>query len=203
MRPDISIVIPVRAGGSAQLTLSTLDRATQGVTFEIIVSHDSEGRGANYARNAGAKLAAGRFLLFSDDDIEWMPGAIHALLDGLEKAATAAYSYGAYWLEGTGVQCDREFSADALRRANYISTMSLIRAETFPGFDERIERLQDWDIFLSMLEAGHAGVLVPGVLLFRTYLRDGITQGGKVSYRDARAIVRLKHRLADEFKGMP
>ena len=48
----------------------------------------------------------------------------------------------------------------------YIHTTSLIRAEHFPasGWDEHITRLQDWDLWLTILEQGHTGVWIPEVL---------------------------------------
>jgi glycosyltransferase involved in cell wall biosynthesis len=186
----ISVVIPVREGGDPAVTLASL--APQLEDCELIVAWD-QGHGANWARNRGAERARGEYLLFSDDDIEWRPGAVEALLHALAAAPRASYSYGAYEMGGV-IQCDQEFDAQRLRKANFISTMSLIRRAHFPGFDEALGRLQDWDIWLAMLASGMVGVFC-GSLIFTTKVRNGITFGGPVEYESARRTVSEKHGL--------
>lgn len=46
----------------------------------------------------------------------------------------------------------------------FIHTTSLLRRNDFPGFDENIKRLQDWDLWLTMLEQGRTGVWLPEYL---------------------------------------
>jgi hypothetical protein len=46
----------------------------------------------------------------------------------------------------------------------YIHTSALIRRTHFPRFDESLKRLQDWDLWLTMLEEGHMGIWVDKVL---------------------------------------
>jgi len=48
----------------------------------------------------------------------------------------------------------------------YINPMALLRREHFPvgGWDESIKKFQDWDLWLTVLEAGHQGIFVPEVL---------------------------------------
>jgi glycosyltransferase involved in cell wall biosynthesis len=188
---DLSVIIPVRAGSFPAPTLKTL--STQLRDAEVIIVWDQDGRGANWARNRGAERARGDLLLFSDDDIAWRSGAIAMLRRALDQHPEAAWSYGAYAIEGH-VQCAVPWDPDRLRRSNYISTMSMVRRETFPGFDETIMRLQDWDLWLQMLAAGHRGVYCDS-LVFTTELRDGITRNGPVDYDEAVRIVRRKHGL--------
>ena len=186
----ISIIIPVRKDGSPEITLKSL--AGQAPDCEIVIAWDTFACGANWARNRGAERARGKYLLFSDDDITWYPGAI-ATLHLCLMLNPEAYAYGSYEMAGK-IQCNVPFSAERLRRTNFISTMSLIRRECFPGFDENIERLQDWDLWLTMLAAGHTGAYC-GKLIFSTKVRDGITENGRVSYEEARRIVSEKHKL--------
>jgi hypothetical protein len=94
------------------------------------------------------------------------------------------------------IQCNTRFDADLLQQINFISTMSLIRREHFPGFDESIERLQDWDLWLSMLREGHIGAYCEHVV-FTTRQGEGITYGGNgPTWEEAVAIVKQKHGLA-------
>lgn len=189
MNPELSVVIPVRAGGNPYVTLASLAKQSYS-DFEIIVAQDEWGN-ANKARNAGYALCGdSKYVLFSDDDIEWAPDAFDKMVRSL-ASSDSAYCYCAYQMGGK-VYCDEPWSADALRRRNYISTMSVIRRECFPGWDEDVERLQDWALWLSMLSAGHRG-LYCGESLFSTSVRDGITRNGRVTYEEAYRIVKEKH----------
>jgi glycosyltransferase involved in cell wall biosynthesis len=192
MIPEVSVAIPVRAGETTMPVLKSLGRQ-EGVRLQVSICHDVDGRGANWARNQAAAVARHPFLLFSDADIEWEPMALLHLVRTLEANPGAAYAYGSYEMAGR-IQCTEPFSPSRLRQRNFVSTMSLLRRETFPGFDESIGRFQDWDLWLTMLKKGHIGVQ-SNRLLFRTRLRDGITLNGPISAEDGRAIIRRKHNL--------
>ena len=116
-------------------------------------------------------------------------------LEPLEKVAPVSYSYGSYEMDGK-IQCDKEFNPATLRDTNFISTMSLIRTKDFPGFDESIKRLQDWDLWLTMLlKDQNYGVYV-GKKIFTTQKRDGITEGKDAQpYAEAVEIIKKKHSL--------
>jgi len=186
----ITVVIVNREEESPYKTLSTLSR--QSIPFDIVVVFD-EGKGANWARNQGAKLADSEYILFSDNDIEWEPDAVEILYEKLKNFPEYGYSYGWYEMEEK-VYCNHSFSPKKLRAINYISTMSLIRRDIFPGFDESLQRLQDWDIWLTLLEKGIMGVFCDRKV-FTTTKRDGITYGNGISWEEACKIVREKHHL--------
>jgi hypothetical protein len=174
---QITVIIPHRSGESTRDTVESLRVQTfqDFITCEVC---DTENLGANHTRNEGFRLSPkSEFTLFSDDDIIWKPDALQTLLDTLQSSPCAAYSYGSYDLEGhplVGKAID--FDAQALIRGNYISTMSLIRTKYFTGFDEAIERLQDWDLWLSFLVRGLVGVYC-GKTIFTTKVRNGISFG--------------------------
>lgn len=186
MTPELSVIIPLRPGSKPRLG-SLKKQQTQ---IEIILAWD-KWENANAARNHGVQFARAEYLLFCDDDIDWFDGAIDHMLAFLKAHPDAAYVYGGYTL-GENLRCNREFSTPALLRSNYISTMSIIRASCFVPFDRTIERLQDWDLWLTLLENGKTGVYC-GKPVFTTAIRDGITQNGKISYDDAVAVIRRKH----------
>ena len=88
--------------------------------------------------------------------------------------------------------------------------MALIRRADFPsgGWDIAIKKLQDWDLWLTMLEQGHIGVWVPQVLF--TVMPGGTISSwlpsfaykllpflGRVKkYNNAVKTVKAKHALA-------
>jgi Glycosyl transferase family 2 len=159
----------------------------------IIIVRDFAQCGANWARNQGFRHVRSEFVLFSNDDISWKPDALAVLLGTLQAAPDAAYAYGSYHL-GRDLLCLDQFGPDLLRQRNYISTMSLIRSEAFPGFDESIKMLQDWDLWLTMLAQGKRGVHC-GRTIFHTGRRRGITLNEEVTVEQAVHTIRQKHRL--------
>jgi glycosyltransferase involved in cell wall biosynthesis len=190
MKP-LTVVIPSGQKEPLRTTLDSLERQTFR-DFETIVVFD-EGCGANWARNQGFAQVRTPLVIFSDDDIRWYAEAFECLLLALQENPQASYAYGAYRM-GTLVQCNQPFDAKILLRHNIASTMSMIRSDHFPGFDERIERLQDYDLWLTMLERGHVGVYC-GRLIFETDYRPGITYGSRMSYDEAFEIIRVKHAV--------
>jgi hypothetical protein len=151
-----------------------------------------EGNGANWARNRGFEKVNTEYVLFSDNDINWRKNAVYDLLEVLEEDPKASYSYGAYML-GDEIRCNQFYDAELLKRANFASTMSLIRTKDFPGFDETLKRFQDWDLWLTMAEQGKYGVHC-GEIIFDTPLRDGITRHGP-DLKESWEILKDKHKL--------
>jgi glycosyltransferase involved in cell wall biosynthesis len=151
-----------------------------------------KGKGANWARNEGFLQVKTEYVLFSDNDIKWREGAISSLLEALEEHPEASYSYGSY-LMGGKLYCNQSFDPDVLKSHNYISTMSLIRASDFPGFDETVKRFQDWDLWLTMLERGKIGVHC-GEIIFDTEIREGLTFNSDDPVKMAQ-IIKDKHNI--------
>ncbi len=135
---------------------------------------EQENKGAPAARNRGARQAHGEFLLFCDDDIIMHPNMLEIMLDTLKKNPRASYAYSSFKY---GYKTFRlwPFDENKLRQMPYIHTCSLIRKEHFPGFDENIKRLQDWDLWLTMLEKGYKGVWIDKILF-------KVQKGGTMSF---------------------
>lgn len=163
--------------------------------------------GGNAARNYGAEKAVGDYLLFCDADLTLKPHMLEKLLQVLNENPQASFAYSSFRYGG---KLFRGFPYDAerLRRMSYIHTSALIRREHFPGFDPAIRRLQDWDLWLTMLNNGHTGVWVDEVLY--SSKRDGHISSWLPSaaykllpflpavkkYKAAREIIKNKHALA-------
>ena len=167
---------------------------------EIIAIELTPNQGVQFARNIGY-YALGRYgceyTLFSDSDVIWHPGALDKLVDALDESGEA-YAYCDYGKGSLGTWVAGEWSEKRLLAANFISTMSVIRTEVlkgfpWPPFDEKIERLQDWDLWLSLLASGYRGTYVPEVLFDTEFTAPGISMGS--GYQDAVNAVREKHGL--------
>lgn len=110
------------------------------------------------AFNKGAELATGDYLLFLDPDIRILPGILREYKDAFDQHPEASFVYGDYDFHGGhGRIQGRPFSAYELKCANYISGAFPIRKEAFRGWDPTVKSLQDWDMWLSALDAGAAG----------------------------------------------
>jgi glycosyltransferase involved in cell wall biosynthesis len=119
MPPQLSVVIPVYNGeATLGVQLSALAAQVCGFSWEVIIADNgsrdatprlarafadrlpalrvidaSARRGAAHARNAGARVAAGRCLLFCDADDEMGPGYLEAMGHALEGHDFVACRY--------------------------------------------------------------------------------------------------------------
>ncbi len=232
----ISIIIPVYDQAQKLIkTLASIARQTYR-DYEVIIvndgSHDQvdlvfanyfkkletenkylfisqANQGAPAARNRGWQEARGEYLFFCDADAIMKPEALEIMLRTLESNPQASYAYPSFnW--GKKLFKVGDFNPDKLKAGPYIHTMALIRRADFPsgGWDIAIKKLQDWDLWLTMLEQGHIGVWVPQVLFT-------VMPGGTISswlpsfaykllpflsrvkkYNNAVKTVKAKHALA-------
>jgi glycosyltransferase involved in cell wall biosynthesis len=165
--------------------------------------------GAPAARNRGVREAHGDFLFFCDADASLQPDALATLRNALDDNPGASYAYPSfYW--GRKLFPVGPFDPDKLKAGPGIHTMALIRRADFPaaGWDESVKKFQDWDLWLTMLEAGKSGIWVDRPL-FR------VSPGGTMSswlpaaaykllpflpavkrYNAAIKIIKEKHGLA-------
>lgn len=184
----ISIIIPTYQHGNTILdTLESIFSQTY-QDFEVIVVNDGstddtknkleiaqkkwpnrikvinqERKGANAARNRGFQESRGDFLFFCDADVELKKNCLEEMLKVLKENPKSSYVYSSFKF-GWKVFSSFPFDPEKLKKMPYISMMSLIRREHFPGFDESLTKFQDWDLWLTMLENGYQGVFIPKVL---------------------------------------
>lgn len=124
-----------------------------------------ENQGASAARNRGAKIAKGEYLIFSDADIVMFPEMLELMLGALKENPKASFCYSSF-IWGRKKFRLGPFDAAKLKKMPYIHTTSLLRKEHFPaqGFDESIKRFQDWDLWLTIAENGHTGIWLNKIL---------------------------------------
>jgi len=177
-----------------------------GLKLEII---NEENKGANAARNAGYKKAKGEFFLFCDADIVLEPEMLKIMHNMLVYNTEASFVYSSFMFGHKKFKL-WPYDAEKLKIMPYIHTTSLIKRSDFTqnGWDESLKRLQDWDLWLTMLEQGHTGIWIDKILF-------KIQSGGTMSrwlpslayklfpflkrvrqYNEAVAIIKKKHNLA-------
>lgn len=241
MPPKVSIIIPAyNAQKTIKKCLDSIFSQTF-YDFEIIVVNDGstdrtlellncyiaklpkedkkkitiinqKNQGSNPARNRGAKEAKGKYFLFCDADIKMKPRMLEKMVRMLEKNPSASFVYSSFYF---GFKKFKLWPYDPIRlkQMPYIHTTSLILLKHFPGFDEKIKRLQDWDLFLTISEQGHHGIFIPE-FLFKIYPRKnglsswlpaifykipwqkfGIRIKSLEEYRKAEKVIKEKHKL--------
>ncbi|OGL72986.1 hypothetical protein A3E39_02510 [Candidatus Uhrbacteria bacterium RIFCSPHIGHO2_12_FULL_60_25] len=225
----VSVVIPVwNHAKELEQCLESLSKQTY-APLEIIVVDDGstdrpvtgnrepgtvrlirleERRGAAGARNEGARLATGDYLIFVDADAILVSHAIERMVATLESHPDASFVYSSFRF-GWKRFPSRAFDADALRRGPYIHTTALMRRSAFPGFDESLKKFQDWDLWLTIVERGGKGIWIPEELFTLSIGRKGmsvwlpsfvhrlpwaITEEMK-NYRHWEGVVKKKHGI--------
>jgi len=126
--------------------------------------------GACRARNEGAKQATGEYWVFWDSDCIIEPGTAQMWVEQLDKHQETDFIYSGYrFLDEKGAIASEPFDPWLLRVNNYISACFPFRSKLFPGWDESLESLQDWDFWLSIVEKGGKGAFFKGYAFATEY----------------------------------
>lgn len=185
----ISVIIPNKKGRKIRTNLDSQTLRD----FELIIIEDKELRGQSWALNRGIDKAKGEYYMFLDDDLVLEPTLLEDLYNALQSEHSIAYCN--FDRRGcvTGVHKSGEWDVEKLKKNNYISNCSMVRAKDFTRWDESIHRLKDWDAWLTMAEGGKIGVFVNKKLFTVYYSDDSISVGG--GFAEAHALVSKKHNL--------
>lgn len=175
---------------------------------EILIEEGNGG--ACEKRNAGAFHARQPYILFVDDDTVLRKDCLEKMVGRLESDKAAGYAYSDYvgfaWpgvrhAEGSSfLMKSQPFNSMMLRKFNYVDTTSLVRKSVFPRFDPRMKRLQDWDLWLSLLSKGVTGSYIGEPLFMKFSIDQGISQ--TVPAAPATYAVAEKHQLNPKETGM-
>lgn len=153
--------------------------------------------GQGHARNVGASFAKGEFLIFLDGDIDMRPDMLEKLENALKSDPSTSIAYSHYDRIGTRTDHVRSmpWNAQRLREINFVTMMSMVRRVHLPNppFDESLQRYEDWDLWLTMSEAGRKGVMVPEILFGAYYKASDLSGTGESG--SWYTMVRKKHNL--------
>ena len=150
-----------------------------------------QNKGACYARNAGALEAMGEYLFFCDSDVVLSNKILQKMIQALHSNPDCSWAYCNFSV-GNDNRKFMPFNETEMRKRNLCCTMSLMRHEDFCGFREELKRLQDWDLFLTMMENGKKGIWI-NEYLFSAEDRPGITTAS-ISWEEAVREIRKHHK---------
>lgn len=193
--------------GSTDNIIEVIEKFKEILGFKLTYS-EQENKGANAARNSGAKLAKGEYIIFCDADVIMKSIMLELMLKTLKDNPSASFCYSSF-IWGHKRFKLWPYDVERLKIMPYINTASLIRLPDFPGFDETLKKFQDWDLWLTMLHHGHTGVWLEQILFkvavggaqtmsrwlpsFVYRLLPWLPQVKK--YNQAMAIIKRKHKL--------
>lgn len=156
--------------------------------------------GVQKARNHGATLAKGDILSFWDGDSVTEPDTCKTWIDTFKANPDIAFVYSGYkFVDERGGITSEPFDPWTLKCGNYISTMFPMRRDFFPGFDETLKSLQDWDMWLTIVENGGKGLFIPGYAFSTAFptAKSISGQGCTDQWLERVRAIKVKHNLPD------
>jgi len=201
----ISVIVPLSENRRDFFENNVLPMLEANNPNEIIIN--SNNGFAPEKRNDGFDKSTQPYVFFCDDDIVLPANYLQLLYNTIKKAELRSdviigYTYTGYYgvvlhpeshpFRGNFKTPSTEFNSTNLKNGNYISTMSLMKREVFPRFDESLRRFQDWDMYLTLLENGVQGILTKDTFFWAYYLDAGITSNNN-DINEALSIIRNKH----------
>jgi glycosyltransferase involved in cell wall biosynthesis len=171
-------ILVVDDGSTEPGTRETLSRL-QGERIQVLTTAN---RGLPAARNHAARHASGDLFCALDADDKLAATWFERGLQLLDSRPDLAFV--SHWLETFGDErwtwtperCD----LPSLLARNAVNGAALVRRRAFEaagGYDERMrEGCEDWDLWLRLVEAGHAGAIIPEVLFFYRRRADSMSR---------------------------
>ena len=194
-------VVIVDDGSTDEVTTTLLARLSRPKTRVLRI----ENRGLSAARNIGAAATTGEYLCMLDaDDL--------LSLDMLEKSVAAldedrSVAFVSHWVrtfgdehrDWTPTRCD----LPALLDVNTVNGAALVRREAFEavnGFDETMrDGCEDWDFWISLVERGFQGRILPEVLFHYRRRADSMSRVMMEGDRHPRIYARLVAKHSESY----
>lgn len=198
----VSIIIPVGPGHERHAAQAIASAKAQTVACETITILDNNGNGAGWARNRGADIATGQFLVFLDADDLLAPDFVERCLrQYLETPQHYIYTdahtqYGYY----DAPECS-EMSRWLSGNVDLYHFNTVLMPRTFydrvGGYDESLTALEDTDFFCKLHYQGLCGERAAGAVFeYRSQL-------GYRHQLDITTYNKIMTELKERFKGTP
>ncbi len=159
----------------SNIEVIVVDDGSTDNSIEVLKQFDADlmlirqsNQGVVIARGNGAKAAAGEYIFFLDADDVIHPTYVEKLV-AATRTSGAAFAYCDFEYFGLQNQIVRScpWNKRKLLYRNYIIAAALIERKAFDavgGFSIEVNQkasFEDWDLWLSLVEAGYSGVYVP------------------------------------------
>lgn len=190
---DVSIVIPTYGDPSwrsiaMRAVMSAANQSYPADRFEVVRSHEET---LQNARNFGAERADGEWLIFLDADDELDPLYVEKMMQAtgdIRRPATLGVV--------DGVEDDEPVMIPRkdIYTTNFVVIGAMCRREDFfnvGGFGD-YEALEDWDLWLRMVEAGAEIVDVPEAI-YRVHVTPGSRNMNVHAHHAAYRKIRKRH----------
>jgi glycosyltransferase involved in cell wall biosynthesis len=180
----------------------TAEMITQSFKTVITANTPKERSGAPVARNIGAGLATGDYILFLDADSYLNPGALRSWAEGFDKNPEASFLYSGYKIlanlqEPGFTYPSNPFDQYHLERYNFIDTSNPIKKEALVKWDEELKSLQDWEFWLRVCKNGHKGHYLENNYFVEKEppKKQSISQDSHDNWIERRSTIQKKHNL--------
>jgi glycosyltransferase involved in cell wall biosynthesis len=143
----------------------------QGV--EVVVEHQPDGDVAS-ARNAAARRATGKYVVFLDADDELDAGYVREMEKAIVEVPTL-YVPRVSYVNGRRRQMPKYWPEVSLRDGNWLVIGTMLEREAFlgsGGFAPWVELYEDWHLFARMWRDGAQLVRVPEAI-YVAYVTNG------------------------------
>ena len=196
----ISVIVPLQEKRKDFFFNYTLPLIKANNPSEIIIN-TNDGMAGN-KRNQAFDKSTCPYIFCCDDDILLPECFLGTLYNNIKNDKECGYVYTGY--NGIVLNSDTnnlknnfvietiDFNQELLKSCNYISTMSLMKRNIFPYFDEMIPRFLDYDLYMNLLSKGIIGKAVHGIKFYAFFLDDGITSiNNPFSYSEIQSKYKL------------
>lgn len=171
--------------------------------LQVVTSHN---RGLPGAKNLGLAHTSGRYVCMFDADDRLVPEFLEKSVAVLERDSRIAFV--SHWLrtfgddesDWTPTSCDFPTLLDL----NTINGAALVRRSALDavgGFDETMrDGCEDWDVWISLVEGGFPGTILPEVLFLYRRRPDSMSRHMMEGDRHPRLYRRLVEKHAESYR---
>lgn len=172
----------------------------------------SPGHGGNYARNYGVEQAGGEYVAFLDDDDEWLPTKLEKQLNLFEADSNMVLAYTGVNVIYVNEKINYSFipkdQGDLSRKVllgNCIGSTStaMVKKSVFEKsgvFDNDLDALQDFDLWIRVVQHGTVGVVSEELINYYNY--RGTKQVSAVTSKYERAFDYINNKYKDMFASL-
>jgi glycosyltransferase involved in cell wall biosynthesis len=138
--------------------------------------------GSSKARNYGASLSDGKFLVFLDADDKIHPKYFEKAIKVFQENPNIdiVYPDTQHFGEGTGIWISPEYDFHNLTQGNFMVISSMIRRNAFVevnGYDSNnFNYWEDWELWINLGAHGHYGKHLNEILFYYRFHQDGSSE---------------------------